>query len=102
MEKNAAENKQFKNLLSKGFTKETKQIVEVEDRPDFVILQIGHSDITHNAVDQIDVKDIVTIINIAKKYLSCGIKEVITSSILIKKLFKLTKIIRQVNNFQKK
>ena len=66
----------------------------VEDRPDIVIIRIGSNDITHNAVDQIDVKDIVNcIINIGKKCLSYGVKEVIISSIFIKKHFKLTRII---------
>ena len=89
-------------MLSKGFTKETKQIVEVEDRPDIVIIYIGSGNITHT-VDQRDVEDIVTrMINIGKKCLSYGIKEVITSTILNKKLFKLKRIIRQVNDFQKK
>ena len=79
------------------------QIVEVEDRPDIVIIHIGSNDITHNTVDQIDENDIVTrIINIGKKFLSYDVKEVIILSILIKRQFKLTKIIRQVNDFQKK
>ena len=43
-------------------------------------------------------KDIVSrIINIGKNCLSYGVKEVITSSIFIKKHFKLTRIIREVN-----
>ena len=63
----------------------------VEDRPDIVIIHVGSIDITHNAVDQIDVKDIVNrIISIRKKCLSSGVKEVIISSIFIKKQFKLT------------
>ena len=71
----------------------------VEDRPDIVIIHIGSNDITHNAVDQIDVKDIVNcIINIGKKCLSYGVKEVIISSIFIKKQFKLTRIISHVND----
>ena len=54
----------------------------VEDRADIVIIHIGSNDITHNTVDQIDVKDIVNrIINIGKKSLSYGVKEVIISSI---------------------
>ena len=69
-----------------------------EDQPDIVIIHIGSNDITYNAVDQRDVKDIVNrIINIGKKCLSCGVKEVIISSIFINKQFKLTRIIRQVN-----
>ena len=58
----------------------------VEDRPDIVIIHIGSNDIIHNAVEQIVVKDIVNrIINTGKKCLSYCIKEVIISSILIKK-----------------
>ena len=71
----------------------------VEDRPDIVIIHIGSNDITYNTVDQIDVKDIANrIVNIGKKCLSCGVKEVIILSIFIKKQFKLTRIIRQVND----
>ena len=66
----------------------------VEDRPDIVIIHIGSNDITHNIVGQVDVKDNVNrIINIGKKCLSYGVKEVIISSIFIKKHFKLTRII---------
>ena len=53
---------------------------------DIVIIHIGSNDVTHNSVDQIDVKDIVNrIINIGKKYLSYGVKEVIISSVFVKK-----------------
>ena len=63
-----------------------------------MIIHIGFNDITHNTIDQIDVKDIVNrIINIGKKYSSYGIKEII-SSIFIKNQFKLTRIITQVND----
>ena len=71
----------------------------VEDRPDVVIIHVGSNDITHNTVDQIDVKDIANrILNIGKKCLSYGVKEVIISSIFIKNQFKLTRIIREVND----
>ena len=71
----------------------------VEDRPGIVIIHIGSNDITHNTVNQIDVKVIVNgIINTGKKFLSYGVKEMIISSIFIKKQFKLTRIIRQVND----
>ena len=64
-----------------------------------MIIRIGSNDVTHNTGDQIDVKDIVNrIINTGKKCLSYGVKEVIISSIFIKKHFKLTRIIRQVND----
>ena len=63
-----------------------------------MIIHLGSNDITHNTVDQIDVKDIVNhIINIGKKYLSYDVKEVIISSISIKKYFKRARIIRQIN-----
>ena len=45
-----------------------------EDRPDIVIIHIGSSDITHNTVDQINVKDMVNrIVNIGKKCFSPGV-----------------------------
>ena len=67
-----------------------------------MIIRIGSNDVTHNTVDQIDVKDIVNrIINTGKKCLSYGVKEVIISSIFIKKPFKLTRIIRQVNDLSR-
>ena len=71
----------------------------VEDRPDIVIIHIGSNDITHNTVDQIDMKDIENrIINTGKKCLSYGIKKGVIWSIFIKKQCKLTRIIRQVND----
>ena len=58
----------------------------VEDRPDIVIIHIGSNDITHNIVGQVDVKDNVNrIINIGKKCLSYGVKEVIILSVFIKR-----------------
>ena len=63
-----------------------------------MIIHIGFNDITHNTIDQIDVKDIVNrIINTGKKCFSYGVKEMI-SSIFIKNQFKLTRIITQVND----
>ena len=62
-------------------------------------LRRSTNDITHNIVGQVDVKDNVNrIINIGKTCLSYGVKEVIVSSIFIKKQFKLARIIRQVND----
>ena len=72
----------------------------VEERSDIVIIQVGSNDITQNTVNQIGAKDIVNrIVNIGKKCLSYGVKEVIISLIFIKKQFKLRRIIRQVNDF---
>ena len=71
----------------------------VEDRPDIFIIHIRSNDITHNKFGQIDVKDIANrIINTGKTCLSYGVKEVIISSIFIKKQFKLTRIISHVND----
>ena len=70
-----------------------------EDRPGIAVIYIGFNNIAHNTVDQINVKNTVNgIINIGKKCLSYGFKEVIISSIFIKRQFKLTRIIRQVND----
>ena len=72
----------------------------VEDQPDIVIIHIGSNDITHNTVNQTDVKDIVNrIINIGKKCLSYGVKELIISSIFMKKPFKLTRIINRLMTY---
>ena len=58
----------------------------VKDRPDIIIIHIGSNYITHNKIDQIDVKDIVNrIINMGKKCLFYRVKEVIISSVFIKK-----------------
>lgn len=68
----------------------------VEDGPDIVIIPIGSNDITHNTVDKIDVKDIVNlIINIERKGLYYGVKDMIKLSIFIKKQFKLTRVMTQ-------
>ena len=70
-----------------------------EDRPDIVIIRVGSNDITDNIINNIDAKDISKrIIDIGKKCLLYGAKEVIISSIFIKRQFKLTRIIRQVND----
>ena len=70
-----------------------------EDRPDIVIIHVDSNDIMHNAINNIDAKGISKrIIDIVKKCLLDGGKEVIISSIFIKRKFKLTRIIRQVND----
>ena len=66
-----------------------------EDRPDIAIIYVGSNDITHNTINNIDAKGISKrIIDIGKKRLLYGVKEVIISSIFIKRQFKLTRIIR--------
>ena len=90
------------NGFSEANTKRLDHFISptlVEDRPDIVIIHIESNDITHNTVDQIDVKDIVNcIINIGGKCLSYGVNIVIISSMFMKKQFQLTRIIRHVNN----
>ena len=72
----------------------------VEDRRDIESINIGFNYISHNTVVQIDVKDITNrIINIGKKCSSYAVKEAIILSLFIKRQFKLTRIIRQVNDF---
>ena len=68
-----------------------------EDRPD--IIHIGSNDITHNIANNIDAKGISKhSIDIGQKRLLYGVKEVVISSIVIRRQFKLTRIIRQVND----
>ena len=70
-----------------------------EDRPDIVIIHVGSNDITHNSINNIDAKGISKrIIDTGNKCLLYGVKEVIISSIFIKRQFKLTRIIKQVND----
>ena len=70
-----------------------------DDRLDIMIIRVGSNDITHNSINNTDAKRISKrIVNITKKYLLYGVKEVIISSIFIKSQFKLTRIIRQVND----
>lgn len=70
----------------------------VEDKPDTVIIYIGSNDITHNTIDQIEVKDTANrIINIEKRCV-LGRQRSDNISIFIKKEFKLTRIVRQVND----
>ena len=70
-----------------------------EDQSKIVIIHMGSNDITHNTINNIDAKSISKrIIDIGKKCLLYGVKEVIISSIFIKRQFKLTRIIRQVND----
>ena len=62
-----------------------------EDRPGIVI--------THNLINNIDAKGILKLTtDIGKKCLLYGVKEVIISTIFIKRQFKFTRIIKQVNN----
>ena len=70
-----------------------------EDPPDIVIIHVNSNDFAHNTINNIDAKGISKrIIDIGKTYLLCGVKEVIIYSIFIKRQFKLTRIIRQVND----
>ena len=67
-----------------------------EDGSDIVIIPIGSNDITYNTVDKIDVKDIVNrIVNIERKGLYYGVKDMIKLSIFSKKQFKLTRVMNQ-------
>ena len=56
-----------------------------EDRSEIVIIHIGSNDMTHNTINSTDAKSISKrIIDIGKKCLLYGVKEVIISSIFIK------------------
>ena len=65
-----------------------------EDRPVIIIIHLGSNGIRHNAINNFDAKGISKrIIDIGKKCL-LYVKEVIISSILIKRQFKLTRTIK--------
>ena len=66
-----------------------------EDRPVIFIFHEGCNYIIHNSVDYINVKDISKCLTEICK--SFRVKEVIFSSILVRKQLKLTQVIRQVN-----
>ena len=58
----------------------------VDERPNIGLINIEYNNITHNTVDQIDMKDIMNrLINVGKKCLSYRAKEMIILSIFMKK-----------------
>ena len=70
-----------------------------EDKPDVVVIQVGCNDVTHDTLHDINVHQIANkIVDIGKKCLNYGVKEVIISSIFLKKQIKLTRLIRQIND----
>ena len=72
----------------------------VDQRPNIDLTNIECNDITHNTVEQIDMKDIMNrLINFGKKCLSYSVKEMIILSIFMKRQFKLTRTIRRINEF---
>ena len=69
-----------------------------EERPGKVKVDVGSNDITHNKINNIDAKGISKrVIDIGKKCFLYSVEEVIISAIFIKRQFKLTRTIRQVN-----
>ena len=63
--------------------------ISEEDRPDIVIIHADSNDITHNTINNIDAKGTTKrIIDFGKKCMLSGVKEVIISSIFIKRQFK--------------
>ena len=70
-----------------------------EDQPDVVLLHIGSNDINNQTKDRINTEKLTgNIINIGKSCIDLGVKEVVISSILHKKKFALTHLIRPVND----
>ena len=70
-----------------------------EDHPDVVLLHIGFNDINNQTKDRIATEKLMgDIINIGKSCIDLDVKEVVISSILPKKNFALTRLIRQVND----
>ena len=73
-----------------------------KDHPDVVLLHIGSNgsnDINNQMKDRINTKTLTgDIVNICKSCINLGVKEVVISSILLKKNIALTRLIRQVND----
>ena len=71
-----------------------------EDKRDTVLIHIGGNDIIPSIQHILNVKDVVQrIIHFGLYFRQCGVKDIIISSILIKRNFYLTRIIRQINDF---
>ena len=70
-----------------------------DDKPDMVLIHIGSNDIIPSKQHDLNVKDVVQrIIEIGLYCWECGAKDVIISSILMKRNFHLTRIIQQIND----
>ena len=70
-----------------------------EDKPDTVLIHIGSNDIIPSKQHDLSVNDAVQrIIDVGSYCRECGVKDVIISSILVKRNFHLTRIIRQIND----
>ena len=70
-----------------------------EEHPDIVLLHIGSNDINSQMKDRINAEKLTgDIINICKSCIDLGVKEVVISSILLKKNIGLTRLIWQVND----
>ena len=71
----------------------------MEDQPEIVVIHIGSNDVTHENYDHINIGDLAQkIIDIGKQCLFNGVKEILISSIFLKKQLKLTRIIREIND----
>ena len=70
-----------------------------EDHHDIVLLHIGSNDINNQTKDRINTEKLTgDIINIGKPCIDLGVKEVVISSILLKKNIALIRFIQQVND----
>ena len=69
-----------------------------EDHPGVILLHIGSNDRNNQTKDAEKLME--NIINIVKSWINLGVKEVVISSTLPKKIIVLTRLKRQVNDFK--
>ena len=70
----------------------------VDEKPESIILHISSNDITKTNYDNVDAEDLgQRNVNIAKKCISFGVKNIAISSILMRKNMSINKIIKKVN-----
>ena len=90
------------NVFKGATTKRLNHFIDPfleEDKPDTVVIHIGSNDINPRNHENINAKTLCDeIIAIGSKCVMSGVKEVIISSILLKRDLKLTKLIRQLND----
>ena len=71
-----------------------------ENKPDTVLTHIGSNDIIPSKQHYLNVKYVVErIIDIGLYCKECSVKDVIISSVLVKRNFHLTRIVLQINDF---
>ena len=82
--------------------KELNHFIELplaEEKPDITVIHIGSNEVDNRNCETLDIKETAQrIINIGRKCKDSGVSEVVISSILVKRNFKITKTIRKIND----